>query len=99
VAVQEFRWKERGTVSEGLYYFLWKKKRKSSIGTTTFVHHRIISAVKRMVFVSERKSYIVLRGGWCNVNLFNIKMDIQEVVWGAWTRLILIRIGTDCGHF
>ena len=26
-------------------------------------------------------------------------MDIQEVVWGAGTRLILIRTGTDGEHF
>jgi hypothetical protein len=31
-----------------------KKKRKSSIGNTIFVHHRIVSAVKRMVFIGER---------------------------------------------
>jgi hypothetical protein len=24
----------------------------------------------------------------------NIKMDLQEVGWGAWTRLIWLRIGT-----
>jgi hypothetical protein len=27
----------------------------------------------------------------------NIKMDIQEVGWGAWTRLIRLRIGTGGG--
>jgi len=27
-----------------------------------FVHHRIVSAVKREEFVSDRLSYIVLRG-------------------------------------
>jgi len=29
-----------------------------------FVHHRIVSAVKRVGFVSDRMSYIVLRGCW-----------------------------------
>jgi hypothetical protein len=28
----------------------------------------------------------------------NIKMKLQEVVWGTWTRLIWIQIGTDGGH-
>jgi hypothetical protein len=28
----------------------------------------------------------------------NIKMDIQEVGWGAWNRLMWLRIGTDGGH-
>ena len=27
----------------------------------------------------------------------NIKMDIQEVGWGAWTVLLWLRIGTSCG--
>jgi hypothetical protein len=27
----------------------------------------------------------------------NIKMDLQEVGWGAWTRLIWLRIGTGGG--
>jgi hypothetical protein len=34
-----------------------------------FVHHRIVSAVKRADFVSDRVSYIVLRGRWCNIVL------------------------------
>jgi hypothetical protein len=27
----------------------------------------------------------------------NIKMDVQEVGWGAWTGLIWLRIGTGVG--
>jgi hypothetical protein len=27
----------------------------------------------------------------------NIKTDLQEVGWGAWTELISLRIGTDGG--
>jgi hypothetical protein len=29
----------------------------------------------------------------------NIKMDLQEMGWGAWTGLIWLRIGTGGGHF
>jgi len=28
----------------------------------------------------------------------NIKMDLQEVGWRAWSGLIWPRIGTGCGH-
>jgi len=35
------------------------------LGTEFFVHHRIVSAVKRAEFVSNRVSYIVLRGRLC----------------------------------
>jgi hypothetical protein len=31
------------------------------------VHKRIISAVRRVEFVSDRMSYIILRGRWCNI--------------------------------
>jgi hypothetical protein len=29
----------------------------------------------------------------------NTKMDLQEVFWGAWTRLILFRTGTGVGNW
>jgi exonuclease III len=32
-----------------------------------FVHKRIISAVRRVEFVSDRMPYITLRGRWCNI--------------------------------
>ena len=28
----------------------------------------------------------------------NIKMDLEEVEWGAWTGLIWLRVGTGGGH-
>ena len=58
--------------------FLWKRKRKSSIGNRNFVHHRIVSAVKRVEFVSDRVSYIVLRGRWCNVVVLNVRAPSED---------------------
>ena len=58
------RWQAK---SGGLQFFLWKRKRKSSIGKRIFLHHRIISAVKRVEFVSDGITYIVLRGCCRNV--------------------------------
>ena len=37
-----------------------------------FVHHRIISTVKRVKFVSDTMSYIGLRGRWCNTVVLNM---------------------------
>ena len=37
--------------------------------TGFFVHHRIVSAIKRTEFVSDRVLYIVLRVHWCNIVL------------------------------
>jgi len=42
------------------------------------VHHRIVSAVKRVEFVSDRVSYIVLRGRWCNIIVLNVHTPSEE---------------------
>ena len=79
VGLQEVRWKTGDTVSVGDYiFFLWKRKRKSSIGNRIFVHHRILSAVKRVDFVSDRMSYIVLRGRWFNISVLNVHSPSEE---------------------
>ena len=39
--------------------------------------HRIIVAVTRVEFVSDRMSYIVLRGRWCNIVL-NVHAPSEE---------------------
>jgi hypothetical protein len=39
------------------------------LGAGFIVRHRIISAIEKVVFVSDRVSYIVLRGRWCNIVL------------------------------
>ena len=36
------------------------------------MHHRIVSAFKRVEFVSDRMSYIVLRGRWFNIIVLNV---------------------------
>jgi len=72
VGVQEVRWDKEGEVrAGGLYSFSMEKKRKSLIGNKIFVHHRILSAVKRVEFVSDRMLYIVMRGRWCNIIVLN----------------------------
>ena len=37
-----------------------------------------MSAVKRVEFVNDRLSYIVLRGHWCNIIVFNVHTPSEE---------------------
>jgi exonuclease III len=63
VGVQEVRWDKRGTEPAGDYAFFYGNGNADHLlGTGFFVHKRIISVIKRVEFVSDRMSYIILRG-------------------------------------
>ena len=53
-------------------FFYAKGNENHQLETGFFVHQRIESAVKRVEFVSDRMSYIVLRGCWCNIIALNV---------------------------
>jgi exonuclease III len=73
VGVQEVRWEGSGTELEGEHTFFYRKgKEYRDLGTGSFVHKRIVSAVKRVEFVSDRMSYIILRGRWYHINVLNV---------------------------
>jgi hypothetical protein len=38
----------------------------------------MVSAIKRVEFVSDRMSYIVLRGRWCNIIVLNAHAPTEE---------------------
>jgi hypothetical protein len=44
------------------------------------VHKRIISAVKGVEFVSDRMSYIILRGRWCNIIVLNVNAPTEDKI-------------------
>jgi hypothetical protein len=57
------------------------------------VHKRIILAVKRVMFVSDRMSYIILRGRWCHIIVLNVHAP-TEVKNDDVKRQLLRGIGT-----
>jgi len=70
---------QTGTVRAGDCDFFYRKGNEHhQLGTGFFVHHRIVSAVKRVEFVSDRLSYIVLRGCWRNITVVNLHAPSEE---------------------
>ena len=47
-------------------------------GTGFFVHQRIVSEVKRVEFVSDRMSYMALRGRWCDISVLNVHAPTDD---------------------
>jgi hypothetical protein len=43
-----------------------------------FVHKRIVTTIKRVEFVSDRMSYIILRGRWCDIIVLNIQTPTED---------------------
>jgi hypothetical protein len=42
------------------------------------VYNKIISPVKRVDFVSDRMSYIILRGRWCHIVVLNVHAPTED---------------------
>jgi len=70
VAVQEVRWNEGGSQTADNYtVFYGNGNAYPYLGAGFFIHKGIISAVRRVEFISDRMVYITLRGHWCDIVL------------------------------
>jgi hypothetical protein len=78
VAIQEVRWEKGHWTGRRFYIFLWTGQWRSSARDRFFVHKRIVSAVRRVEFISDRMSYIILRGCWCNIIVLNVHAPCED---------------------
>jgi hypothetical protein len=81
VGVQEVRWEGSSTEPAGENTFFYGKGNENhELGTGLFVHKRIISAVKRVEFVSARMSYVILKGRWCHIIVLNVHAPTEDKI-------------------
>jgi hypothetical protein len=79
VGVQEVRWDKGGTEPADNYTFFYGNRNADHhLGTGFFIHKGVISTVKRVESVSDRMSYITLRGRWCDIIVFNVHAPTED---------------------
>jgi hypothetical protein len=82
----QVRWARNGTEAAGEYTFFYGKGNENrELSTGFFIHKRIILAVKRVEFMGNRMSYIILRGHWCDI-ILNVHAPTEDNIDDIRTR-------------
>jgi hypothetical protein len=73
VGVQEVRWERDGIErAEDYTFFYGEWNGDHQIGTGFFVFKTIVSTVRRVEFISDRMTYIILEGRWWSIIVLNV---------------------------
>jgi hypothetical protein len=93
-----------GTELAGEYTFFYGKGNENhELGAKFFVHKRIILAGKRVEFVSDRISHIILRGCWFHIIVLNVLpqqrmklMMLRKSYMRTWSMCLINSLNTVC---
>jgi exonuclease III len=78
VGVQEVRWEKGGTErGEDYTFFYGQGNGDNWLGTGFFICKRTVSSVRRVEFISDRMSYIILRSHCCNIIVLSVQPHVK----------------------
>jgi hypothetical protein len=79
VGLHGVAWEEGGTERAEVYTFFYEQgNEEHQLGTGFFVHKKIVSAVRRVEFISDKMPYIILRGLWCNIVVLKVHASCED---------------------